>query len=115
MIELYRTCSEVLAAAIIGLIWAAILTPVGQAAYYLYSGIWYPMSCLQPLVWAGSLWAEDPQSWLGVHSIMSWMHIGFACFLLIIVILIPLTYFNNKIELHGSEQSKIQGPEDEMY
>lgn len=115
MVDISRLLSVALATVLVAALAVAMMTPAVQFAYYLYSGNWYPVSCLQPLIWADSVWAQDPQSWLGVHSIMNWMHLSAGCFFLIVVLFLPLAYFNEVVEAYEWEEAKKRVRQDEKH
>ena len=50
--------------------------PIWQAYNYLRYGIWEEVSCLTILEYFNirADWVAEPDTWLGLHSILDWAH-----------------------------------------
>ena len=61
----------------------AVLIPVGQATYWLYAGVWIPLSLIDLGIVLSNLfgaaqgtWFHSPETWLGLHLLLDQIHIS---------------------------------------
>jgi hypothetical protein len=73
MSELFEYIAGVLGCAIIIAIPGI---PIWQAYNYLRYGVWEEISCLTILEYfdVKSDWVAEPNTWLGMHSVLEWTH-----------------------------------------
>ena len=77
---------ENIATAIGGFGALAMVSSLGYQIYlYLKHGVWLGLSVVEALHWIGAIgdnWYENPQDWIGVHKVLSFLNAGFSTFAL---------------------------------
>lgn len=94
----------------------ALLVPIGQAIYWLYSGSRISMSLIDVAGWLylfgggeEATWLHSPGSWIGLHQVLDSLHVSILILAFAIVLMVTIESAEKEALEKAREQKRAAG------